>query len=163
MPAAKSAASAESSKKRVIRKKTGAAPKAEPAVSGTEAAVPEESTARAAAPASVKKPRAPVTKSLPATAAPAPATTGAAVPFPKDGLRKSDKPRLVRDSFTMPQADFDLVAVLKQRALGFQRPAKKSELLRAGLHALAALNDARLRAALEALQPLKPGRPKKGA
>jgi hypothetical protein len=71
------------------------------------------------------------------------------------------KAKLVRDSFTMPKVDFDLVDVLKERALGFKRPAKKSELLRAGLHALSALNDAALRAALEALAPLKPGRPKK--
>lgn len=78
----------------------------------------------------------------------------------------ADKPRkakakLVRDSFTMPQADFDLIATLKQRALVFQRPAKKSELLRAGLHALLALGDVELRAALDDLTPLKPGRPKR--
>lgn len=72
------------------------------------------------------------------------------------------KAKPVRDSFTMPQADFDLVSTLKQRALAFQRPAKKSELLRAGLHVLSALDDNRLRAALDALTPLKPGRPKKG-
>jgi hypothetical protein len=72
------------------------------------------------------------------------------------------KPKLVRDSFTMPQADFALVALLKERALDFKRPTKKSELLRAGLHALAALDNAALRSALEALAPLKPGRPKKG-
>jgi hypothetical protein len=61
----------------------------------------------------------------------------------------------------MPKLDFDLVDVLKERALGFKRPAKKSELLRAGLHALSALNDTALRTALDALAPLKPGRPKK--
>lgn len=105
----------------------------------------------------------------PAQTAPAAPVESAAVdapvspaPAPADASRKPDKPRLVRDSFTMPQADFDLVAVLKQRALGFQRPAKKSELLRAGLHALNALSDKRLQTALDALQPLKPGRPKKG-
>jgi hypothetical protein len=71
------------------------------------------------------------------------------------------KAKLVRDSFTMPQADFDLVAALKERALAFRRPTKKSELLRAGLHALQALDDKHLHVALEALIPLKPGRPKK--
>jgi hypothetical protein len=44
--------------------------------------------------------------------------------------------KLARDSFTMPEQDFGLIAVLKERALGFNRPAKESELLRAGLHAL---------------------------
>jgi hypothetical protein len=76
---------------------------------------------------------------------------------------QAPKQKLVRDSFTMPQADFDLVDVLKAKALAFQRPAKKSELLRAGLHALAALSDAQLRKSLEALTPLKAGRPKKAA
>jgi hypothetical protein len=71
------------------------------------------------------------------------------------------KAKLVRDSFTMPQQDFGLIAVLKDRALGFKRPAKKSELLRAGLHALQRLTDTQLRGALDSLAPLKAGRPKK--
>jgi hypothetical protein len=78
--------------------------------------------------------------------------------------RKPDKPaktKLVRDSFTMPQADFDLVDVLKQRALNFRHAAKKGELLRAGLQALAALCETDLQAALERVTSLKPGRPKK--
>lgn len=66
----------------------------------------------------------------------------------------------VRDSFTMPEADFALVATLKARALSAQRATKKSELLRAGLHALAALDTRALIAALEALDPVKIGRPK---
>lgn len=74
---------------------------------------------------------------------------------------KVAKPKLVRDSFTMPEADFALVAALKARALDFKRPAKKSELLRAGLQALAQLDDAALLRALNALTPLKTGRPKK--
>ena len=73
------------------------------------------------------------------------------------------KTKLVRDSFTMPQQDFGLIAVLKDRALGFKRPAKKSELLRAGLHALQQLTDAQLRGALDSLVPLKAGRPRKKA
>lgn len=71
------------------------------------------------------------------------------------------KAKLVRDSFTMPASDFALISVLKERALGFRRPTKKSELLRAGLQALAGLNDTSLHTALNALAPLKPGRPKK--
>jgi hypothetical protein len=71
--------------------------------------------------------------------------------------------KLVRDSFTMPQADFQLVAVLKARALDFKRPTKKSELLRAGLQALNRLDHTALQAALDALTPLKTGRPKKAS
>ncbi len=71
------------------------------------------------------------------------------------------KRKLVRDSFTMPQADFDLIDVLKQRALNFRHSAKKGELLRAGLQVLAALPQAQLQAALDRITALKPGRPKK--
>jgi hypothetical protein len=71
-------------------------------------------------------------------------------------------PRLVRDGFTMPEADFALIALLKARALGAQRVAKKSELLRAGLRALAAHDVQALVAGLDALEAVKIGRPKKG-
>ena len=70
--------------------------------------------------------------------------------------------RLVRDSFTMPEPDFALIAALKARAMAAKRETKKSELLRAGLHALMALDGASLVGALGRLQPLKVGRPKKG-
>ena len=70
------------------------------------------------------------------------------------------KIKLVRDSFTMPRGDHDLISLLKTRSLVLQRATKKSELLRAGLHALAALSDKQLLTALNGLQPLKAGRPK---
>lgn len=69
--------------------------------------------------------------------------------------------KLVRDSFTMPREDFELIASLKARALEFRRPTKKSELLRAGLQQLAALPEKQLQAALAALRVLPTGRPKK--
>lgn len=83
------------------------------------------------------------------------------VAAPKAAAPKKVKQKLVRDSFTMPHDDFKLIDQLKERALGFKRPAKKSELLRAGLQALAGLSDTKLKAALDALAPLKPGRPRK--
>ena len=89
-------------------------------------------------------------------AAPAPAV----VPL-KPEVKHKPKEKLVRDSFTMPRGDFDLIALLKERALTFKRPTKKSELLRAGLQALAALNQKQLQAALDRLPLLKSGRPKK--
>jgi hypothetical protein len=67
----------------------------------------------------------------------------------------------VRDSFTMPEADFALIATLKARALAAKRETKKSELLRAGLHALAALDTRALVVALGQLDPVKVGRPKR--
>lgn len=68
--------------------------------------------------------------------------------------------KLVRDSFTMPEADFSLIATLKARAMAAQRETKKSELLRAGLHALAGMDTPSLLAALQQLEPVKIGRPK---
>lgn len=109
------------------------------------------------------------TAQRPAKAAPASKPTPAKkTPSPKaakPATQPTQKPavKLVRDSFTMPQQDFDLIPALKKRALALQRPAKKSELLRAGLHVLHRLPDESLLAALESLVQLKPGRPKKGA
>ncbi|MGJ7610268.1 MULTISPECIES: hypothetical protein [unclassified Variovorax] len=102
------------------------------------------------APSQVGRPTAPRTE---------PATSLQAAESVRDAAKT--KAKLVRDSFTMPQQDFGLIAVLKDRALGFKRPAKKSELLRAGLHALQQLTDIQLRGALDSLAPLKAGRPKK--
>jgi uncharacterized protein YjhX (UPF0386 family) len=78
--------------------------------------------------------------------------------------KKPSKParvKLVRDGFTMPEEDFALFAKLKSRALAAKRETKKSELLRAGLRALAAMGNAELIAALKALPAIQVGRPKK--
>lgn len=77
---------------------------------------------------------------------------------------KATKPvklKIVRDSFTMPEADFALIEQIKQRALGWKQPAKKSEVLRAALQALQALPDAKVRQLLSGLTPIKKGRPQK--
>ncbi len=75
------------------------------------------------------------------------------------GARKALK--LVRDSYTMPRVDYALFEVLKARALAFQRPTKKSELLRAGLQVLAALDAPALEAVLGRLVAIKTGRPRR--
>ena len=71
------------------------------------------------------------------------------------------KPKLVRDSFTMPKAEFAAIEQLNRRASALERPAKKSELLRAGIKALSVLSDAALLAALQAVPTIKTGRPKR--
>lgn len=93
--------------------------------------------------------------SLPAQTTPAAKPDSAGFAKPKH--------KLVRDSFTMPKQDFALVESLKDRMMALKRPTKKSELLRAGLHVLMALPDARLATALDALVPLKAGRPRKNS
>src|SRR3990167_8799349 len=54
---------------------------------------------------------------------------------------KIKKPKLVRDSFTIPKAEYSVLGDLKQRAVKLSKPAKKSELLLAGVKALAAMSD----------------------
>lgn len=123
------------------------------------AAAPARKSARPApAPAPAVKPAAPTAMLAPAAAPKAGKPPKAAKP-PKKPAKL--RPQLVRDSFTMPEADFSLVATLKARALAAQRHVKKSELLRAGLQALAAMDSRTLVASLDRLEPVKIGRPKK--
>jgi hypothetical protein len=73
---------------------------------------------------------------------------------------KVKKPKLVRDSFTIPKDEYAVIESLKQRASTLAHPVKKSELLRAGLKLLATLPDSSLRTALQAVPSIKTGRPK---
>jgi len=76
---------------------------------------------------------------------------------------KIKRAKLVRDSFTMPEAEHALITGLKKRCLNLGVAAKKSEVLRAALAVLARLNDAEVAAAIQALAVIKTGRPAKGA
>ncbi len=69
------------------------------------------------------------------------------------------KPKLVRDSFTIPKSEFVAIDALKARAIAMGTSVKKSELLRAGLMVLRGLSDAAYKAALAAVPTLKTGRP----
>lgn len=89
--------------------------------------------------------KAPLSKVLPATT--------------PDKAAKPKKTKLVRDSFTIPKAEYLVLEGLKQRAAQLTRPAKKSEVLRAGIKALAALSDAAFLMALEQVPAIKTGRP----
>jgi len=71
------------------------------------------------------------------------------------------KAKLVRDSFTIPKAEYAVLGELKQRATTLQRHAKKGELLRAGIALLSTLSDKAFLAALDAVPSLKTGRPAK--
>ena len=72
---------------------------------------------------------------------------------------KVKKPKLVRDSFTIPKAEYVVIEALKERAGKLSRAAKKSELIRAGIKALAAMSDAAFLSALAAVPTIKTGRP----
>ena len=117
-----------------------------------------------------KKAKAPAKKMpLKSTAVPAKKTTKpAAKPSVKDAPRtavkkpkKEHKMKVVRDSFTMPQNEYQKIAEIKATCLKAGMHVKKSEVLRAGLKALAVLNATQLKRALSELEKIKTGRPKK--
>jgi len=96
----------------------------------------------------------------------APARAASAVSPPAKNAKpsKADKPRkpkLVRDSFTIPKTEYSGLAALKKRAAAVGSPAKKSEVLRAGLMALAAMADDAFKRVLASVPTLKTGRPRK--
>jgi len=73
---------------------------------------------------------------------------------------KVKKPKLVRDSFTIPKDEYVVIDSLKVRAGKLGQSVKKSELLRAGVKALAAMSDIQFKAALSNVPTIKTGRPK---
>ena len=86
-----------------------------------------------------------------------------AEPTAANDADKADAPKnkLVRDSFTIPKAEYAVLNELKQRATRLTQPAKKSEILRAGIELLKGLSDSAFLAALAAVPNLKTGRPPK--
>ncbi len=74
---------------------------------------------------------------------------------------KTKKPKMVRDSFTIPKAEFAAIEQLKERSARSGRPAKKSEILRAGLLVLCALDDGSFLSAVRSVPAVKTGRPAK--
>lgn len=129
------------------------------------------------APKAVVKPKVKAkAKAKPAATAKAPASTAKTV-MAKPAVKAPAKPvvtkpvaakpvkekkiKMVRDSFTMPKLEFAVLDVLKLRAAKLAMPIKKTELIRAGIKALAAMPDAAFLAALRAVPNLKTGRPAK--
>ena len=84
-------------------------------------------------------------------------TKSAKVAVPTES--KTKKAKLVRDSFTIPKPEYQVLDDIKHRAQTLAHPVKKSEILRAGIKALAALTNVALLAALAAVPTIKTGRP----
>ena len=74
---------------------------------------------------------------------------------------KPKKPKLVRDSFTMPEQEYAVLGQVKKICHAGGMDIKKSELLRIGIAQLAAMGLKKLKTAQAALTPLRAGRPKK--
>lgn len=72
---------------------------------------------------------------------------------------KAERPKLVRDSFTMPEFDYVRIKALKARLLSAGVEIKKSEVLRAGLLALEGLSDPQLHRIVSQIERIKTGRP----
>lgn len=86
---------------------------------------------------------------------------------PKDTQRRAQPPgeKARTDTYTMPASDHALIYEIQQRYLvEHQTHVTKSEIVRAGLHALRGMSDKQLLTILKGLVKMKTGRPpKKGA
>jgi hypothetical protein len=69
--------------------------------------------------------------------------------------------RVVRDSFTMPQSDHDLLQILRERCLKGGVAVTKSELVRVALRLLHARDDRALLEAVQSVEKVPTGRPKR--
>jgi len=84
----------------------------------------------------------------------------------KDKDKDKDKPKakkqkLVRDSFTMPEAEYEVLADMKKTCIKAGVAVKKSELLRVAVSLLRKMDVAEIQQALGTLTPVKAGRPSK--
>jgi len=94
------------------------------------------------------------------TQATVPAAPAKATALAEKTASKKSKHKVVRDSFTMPQSEYQKIALIKELCLKAGLPVKKSEVLRAGLNALCEMDAAQLKRALGGLEKIKTGRPK---
>lgn len=112
--------------------------------------------------AAAKPTPAPVAKA--AAAKPAPAATKTAVnpaakPAAPAKAVKAKASKVIRDSFTFPETDYQKISELKKACLALGINAKKSEILRAGLHSLASLDKNKLKEVISKVEKIKTGRP----
>lgn len=75
-------------------------------------------------------------------------------PPPSNGADK-----VIRDSFTIPGDEYEMISLIKKRCMKVGISANKSEVLRAGLAALNAMPDRELTKVFESLSRVKTGRP----
>lgn len=139
-PAVKPAAKAAPAKPTV---KALAKPAAKPVARPAAKAVPKPAVKRAA-------------RAVPVAAA-APMSTAPAAEAPKERARK---PKLVRDSFTMPEQEYAVLGQVKKACIKAGFEIKKSELLRIGVALISQMDLATLQNVLSGLPQLKTGRPK---
>lgn len=76
-------------------------------------------------------------------------------------LKKGNVSTVIRDTFSMPPQDYELVEALRTRAARLGRNTSKSEVVRAGLRLLDAVGEEQLYAVLQELARTSPGRKKR--
>jgi hypothetical protein len=102
----------------------------------------------------------PIVKATAKAPAPKKATTkNSGLKQAAEKATKPKKPKMVRDSFTIPKVEYAVLEELKQRAAQLTRPSKKSELIRASIKVLASLSGAAFLTALNQVPTIKTGRP----
>lgn len=74
---------------------------------------------------------------------------------------KVKKQKMVRDSFTMPELEYEILGTLKKACLKQGIAIKKSELLRIGVAALKGMTSKQIETARNKLEKISAGRPKK--
>jgi hypothetical protein len=163
-PAAAPAKAAPAKAKPAPAKAAAAKPKAAKPAAKPAAKNPAEPLA---SPAAVKSPS---VKTKPASRRPA-AAASAVQPSVKPEVKpvpvliadkeKVKKIKLVRDSFTMPEAEYAVLGQVKKACLKAGLEVKKSELLRIGVALIREMEVASLKAVLATLPQLKSGRPSK--
>ncbi len=72
---------------------------------------------------------------------------------------KSQKNKVIRDSFSFPEHDYQKISELKKACLALGIHVKKSEVLRAGLNLLTQANPEELKRAVENVEKVQTGRP----
>jgi hypothetical protein len=151
-PAAKAASKAAPTSKipvKAPRKSASPAPKRKPVKA---AVAPVAPTAAPAAPAKAKTSpsKAPQAQAADKKKSTAPAKAA-----------KEKKVKVVRDSFTLPKTELLQITEMKKRAMALGVEVKKSELIRAGLQALAGMADTAFKKAMANVPTIKTGRPAK--
>ena len=82
-------------------------------------------------------------------------------PVATEGKAKVKKDVLVRDSFTMPQSEYQVLSLVKKACLQAGIEIKKSELLRIAVVQLAGLSVTKIASLQKGLNKIQAGRPKK--
>lgn len=148
----------------IVKKPVVRAAKKAPAIVAEKApAKAEKSAAKLAAKPAASKTvsKVPVKAAPKAAAIPVPSKKQVIVKPAADTKEKAKKPKLVRDSFTMPEIEYAVLGQVKKTCLKAGIEVKKSELLRAGVALIEGLDIEQLKMVLASLTPLKAGRPKK--